>query len=108
MGIEPTPEAWEASVLPLNYTRAAAILAAPSLAVKPIAILISPMNIQLNGQTLPTQRSRSLAELIGELQLQGKRLAVELNGEIVPRSAYDATMLQDGDCVEIVQAIGGG
>jgi sulfur carrier protein len=47
-------------------------------------------------------------QLIEQLSLQGTRIAVELNREIVPRSRYDATPLTSGDKVEIVQAIGGG
>ena len=49
-----------------------------------------------------------LAELVERLELTGRRLAVELNLEIVPRSQYAETQLADGDRVEIVHAIGGG
>jgi sulfur carrier protein len=50
----------------------------------------------------------SLAELIRELALEGKRIAVERNGEIVPRSRYAQTPIEDGDQLEIVGAVGGG
>ncbi len=49
-----------------------------------------------------------MAGLIEHLQLAGRRVAVELNFEIVPRSMYEATLLKEGDAVEIVHAIGGG
>jgi sulfur carrier protein len=50
----------------------------------------------------------TLTELLEELSLTGKRIAVEINGAIVPRSAYAATALTAGDRLEIVGAVGGG
>ncbi|NLD00586.1 MAG: sulfur carrier protein ThiS, partial [Gammaproteobacteria bacterium] len=50
----------------------------------------------------------SVAGLIEHLQLAGRRVAVELNFEIVPRSLYETTLLKEGDALEIVHAIGGG
>ena len=52
--------------------------------------------------------SASVAALVRELGFEGKRVAVERNGEIVPKSRYDATTLADGDTLEIVRAVGGG
>ncbi|HEU4645153.1 MAG TPA: sulfur carrier protein ThiS [Burkholderiales bacterium] len=49
-----------------------------------------------------------VAALIGRLALTGKRVAVERNGEIVPKSAHDSTLVADGDRLEIVVAVGGG
>ncbi len=46
--------------------------------------------------------------LVATLGLEGKRIAVERNGEIVPRSRYGATALAPGDTVEVVGAVGGG
>ncbi len=66
------------------------------------------MHIQLNGEVHPLDSSISLAELVERQGLTGKRLAIELNLEIVPRSQYADTRLSDGDRVEIVHAIGGG
>ena len=43
-----------------------------------------------------------------QLELQGRRIALERNGEIVPRSQFDAVELADGDALEIVVAVGGG
>lgn len=66
------------------------------------------MHIQLNGETYTLSEALSVAGLIEHLQLAGRRVAVELNFEIVPRSLYAATFLKEGDAVEVVHAIGGG
>lgn len=50
----------------------------------------------------------NVAELVERMGLQGKRIAIERNGEIVPRAAYAETPLQAGDKLEIVGAVGGG
>jgi sulfur carrier protein len=50
----------------------------------------------------------TLAELVRRLELEGKRIAVERNGEIVPKSRYADTALAAGDRLEIVAAVGGG
>jgi sulfur carrier protein len=50
----------------------------------------------------------NVARLIEELELKGKRIALERNGEIVPRSRFDQVALADGDALEIVVAVGGG
>ena len=64
--------------------------------------------IRVNGNDRPLERETSVADLVRELALEGKRIAVELNGEIVPRSRYAATRLSAGDRLEIVGAVGGG
>ncbi|WP_018867679.1 MULTISPECIES: sulfur carrier protein ThiS [unclassified Thioalkalivibrio] len=68
------------------------------------------MQIQLNGEPfeLPDDREATLATLIEARGLGGRRLAVEVNEELVPRSEHAAHPLYPGDRVEIVQAIGGG
>ncbi len=66
------------------------------------------MNIQVNGAPQTVPENLSLSALLEQLRLAGKRLAVERNGEIVPRSAYAEIRLQEQDVLEIVQAIGGG
>lgn len=66
------------------------------------------MNLRINGEVQQQPAPCSVAQLVERLQMTGKRLAVERNGEIVPRSSYTDTMLADGDQLEIVQAIGGG
>ena len=50
----------------------------------------------------------TIADLVRALNLEGKRIAVERNGEIVPRSRYGDTPIADGDRLEIVGAVGGG
>jgi sulfur carrier protein len=50
----------------------------------------------------------SVAQLVSRMGLEGKRIAIERNGEIVPRAAYVETLLASGDKLEIVGAVGGG
>ena len=50
----------------------------------------------------------NITQLLEHMGLQGKRIAVERNGEIVPRSKFDQPILADGDRLEIVVAVGGG
>jgi sulfur carrier protein len=66
------------------------------------------MQIQVNGEPLEVAERSSLSDLVAQLELAGKRIAIELNLEIVPRSAYANTLLEAGDRIEIVHAIGGG
>ena len=67
------------------------------------------MEITINGQpeALPLA-PLTILELLSARQLVGKRLAVERNGEIVPKSQHATTMLAAGDRLEIVVAVGGG
>jgi len=65
------------------------------------------ISIQLNGE----QRSvsaRTLAELVSELGLEQRMIAIERNLEVVPKSRYDVTGLQADDRIELVHMIGGG
>ncbi|MDM7323330.1 MAG: sulfur carrier protein ThiS [Gammaproteobacteria bacterium] len=66
------------------------------------------MNIILNGASYTVGDGATVASLIDALGLTGQRLAVEVNGEIVPRGEHAAHILHEGDKVEIVRAIGGG
>ena len=66
------------------------------------------MQIFLNGNPTPIADSLTAGELVSQLNLTGKRIALEVNGEIVPRSAYPEFRLNPDDKVEIVHAIGGG
>ena len=66
------------------------------------------MNIIVNGQARSLAPSQTVADLIRELGYENKRIAVERNGDIVPRSQHDTTVLADGDRLEIVVAVGGG
>lgn len=66
------------------------------------------MNIQVNGELKQIANGCSIADLLALLEITGRRIAVELNQEIVPKSLHSTTILQDNDCVEVVHAIGGG
>jgi len=67
------------------------------------------MEVTLNGTTRIVEASASeIAALIRALGLEGKRIAVERNGEIVPKGRYAETRLLAGDKLEIVAAVGGG
>nr|WP_210404888.1 sulfur carrier protein ThiS [Hahella sp. CCB-MM4] len=66
------------------------------------------MNIRLNGEIRALESSVSVTELLQQLGISGKRLAVELNQEILPKSLHPTTLLNDGDVVEVVGAVGGG
>ncbi|CAE6960257.1 MULTISPECIES: sulfur carrier protein ThiS [Pseudomonas] len=66
------------------------------------------MRIQLNGEPFELPENQSVADLLVRLDLTGRRVAVELNLDIVPRSQHDSTPLAEGDQVEVVHAIGGG
>jgi sulfur carrier protein len=66
------------------------------------------MQIILNGESHAIEDGASIATLIEQLGLVGQRLAVEVNGEIVPRGEHAAHLLREGDKVEVVRAIGGG
>jgi sulfur carrier protein len=66
------------------------------------------MDIEVNGEPLPLPAPMTVAALLAERGLAGKRVAVEKNGEIVPRSRHAETLLTAGDHIEIVVAVGGG
>ena len=66
------------------------------------------MNLTLNGLARAVSEGSTLADLVAELGLDARKVAVELNLEIVPRSAYQVTPVADGDRIEIVHFIGGG
>ena len=66
------------------------------------------IQLSINGQPRRIQPGANIQRLLHELELAGKRVAVEKNGEIVPRSRFVDTQLADGDTLEIVVAVGGG
>jgi len=65
------------------------------------------LNINGNQRSFEVE-GLTVAQLVQQLGLEGKRLAIECNGEIVPRSMFAATQLASGDKLEIVGAVGGG
>ena len=66
------------------------------------------ISVILNGERREFEAPLNCAELIARLALAGKRVALERNGEIVPRSRYAEQPLVEGDQLEIVVAVGGG
>lgn len=66
------------------------------------------IHILLNGEPHALAADLTAADLVEQLGLSGRRIAVEINEEIVPRSQLAVTPLADGDQVEVVHAIGGG
>lgn len=69
---------------------------------------MATMDIQLNGDRAALPDPSTIADLLRARGLAERRVAVEVNGEIVPRGRHDAHALHDGDRVEIVHALGGG
>jgi len=70
---------------------------------------VNAMRLTVNG--VPRQvasAAANVADLVREMGLEGRRIAIERNGEIVPKSRYPETQLEDGDRLEIVGAVGGG
>tara|TARA_R110002020_G_scaffold27170_1_gene87448 strand:- start:195 stop:422 length:228 start_codon:yes stop_codon:yes gene_type:complete len=66
------------------------------------------MRIQLNGQSTEVPGTPTVAGLLEHAGLAGRKVAVEVNQEVVPRSRHEAHLLAEGDRVEIIHAIGGG
>lgn len=66
------------------------------------------MQVTINGETRVARQGDSVESLLQSLGLVPQKVAVERNGEIVPRSRYAETALRDGDRLEVVQFVGGG
>jgi sulfur carrier protein len=73
-----------------------------------LCIIRIVIQITVNGTAHRFERPIDVSGLLKELALVGKKVAVERNGEIVPRSAHGNTQITDGDQLEIVVAVGGG
>ena len=67
-----------------------------------------PIKVTVNGSPREFSAALTFDQFLDELSLSGKRLAIELNGEIVPRSRYGDTAVDARDRLEIVGAVGGG
>ena len=65
------------------------------------------MMVRVNGENLPLD-GKTLAEYLAQTTYDPTRIAVEKNGEIVPKRTYSETFLADGDVIEIVSFVGGG
>ena len=66
------------------------------------------IQVTVNGAAHRFEQPLDVRSLLEHLALSGKRIAVEWNGEIVPKSAHGSTVVADGDRLEVVVAVGGG
>jgi sulfur carrier protein len=66
------------------------------------------VKFELNGETRELEGEPSLHALLEQLDLHRRRVAVAINSEVVPRSRFPAVRVQEGDRVEVIQAVGGG
>ena len=66
------------------------------------------IQVVVNGAEKQLEQPLAVSELLLQMALAGRKIAVERNGEIVPKSAHGSTLLLDGDRLEIVAAVGGG
>jgi sulfur carrier protein len=73
-----------------------------------IAVIPSMISVTINGEHRQFEAPLNCTELLARLDLAGKRVALERNGEIVPRGRHTEQRLADGDKLEIVVAVGGG
>ena len=68
----------------------------------------APVRIVVNGAPREFPAPLTFSQLLAELALAGRRVAIERNGEIVPRSSHAEARVADGDRIEVVVAVGGG
>jgi sulfur carrier protein len=66
------------------------------------------IQVTVNGAAQRYEQPLAVSDLVARMALEGKKIAVERNGEIVPKSAHGSTLVLDGDRLEIVVAVGGG
>ena len=66
------------------------------------------ISVSINGETRKFGNPIRISDLVSELGLAGKRIALERNGDIVPRGTFAEQSIADGDRIEIVVAVGGG
>jgi len=66
------------------------------------------MTIRLNGDSHEIAGPLSISALLEQLEIDARRVAVELNMDVVKKSAYDSSVIKDGDEIEIVNFVGGG
>lgn len=70
--------------------------------------MMAEISIQLNGERRPVASHTSLEALLEVFSLPHKRVAIELNGAVVPKSDWPSTIVSDGDRLEVVHFVGGG
>jgi sulfur carrier protein len=66
------------------------------------------VNAIVNGERRAVDDGKTIADLVSELRLGGRRIAVEVNRDILPKAEYGSRVIRDGDTIEIVQFVGGG
>jgi sulfur carrier protein len=66
------------------------------------------VTIQLNGEPFEVPEPITVDALLSRLEIDGRRVAVEVNEFVVRKAAYGETLIQDGDAVEVVNFVGGG
>ena len=66
------------------------------------------MELIINGELRQINESQNLAELVKELDIQSPNFAMALNQQVIPRSKYESTTINENDQIEIVHAVGGG
>ena len=66
------------------------------------------MELEVNGDSMKLPDRAHVSDVLAQMGLTGRRVAVELNGEIVSRTQFEQMLLSAGDRLEVVQAIGGG
>ena len=64
--------------------------------------------IQLNGKKIALKQNFSILDVLKKYKLSKKKVAIELNGKIIPQNKYSSKKLKNNDKIEIVQFIGGG
>jgi len=80
----------------------------PGPIMRQMSNIVEQIALSVNGDPMQVAAGLTLAQLIGQLELDTRKVAVERNLEIVPRSTYGTTTLEAGDRLEIVHFIGGG
>jgi thiamine biosynthesis protein ThiS len=70
--------------------------------------MTNDLHVRVNGEELLLPTGASVTHLLEKLKVSTPRVAVERNREILPKSAYDSTLLQEGDAFEVVEFVGGG
>jgi len=76
--------------------------------IKSSAITTSMITAKINGIREKVKAGTTISILVNDLNIANRKIALEVNGEIIPRSQFDSRILEDGDQIEIVTAVGGG
>lgn len=66
------------------------------------------IKIRVNGREMEVEERLNLSELLKDLGISPKGIAVEINREIIPKSQYGSTFIKEGDRIEVVEMVGGG